>query len=78
MSNVTNSKPNKRNGIVICGSYGQGNAGDESISRKRFYRKFIKLPPRKTSPFYLAIREETAVRHGVHALHMFDIAGSKK
>ncbi len=77
MSNVTNSKPNKRNGIVICGSYGQGNAGDESIL-KAILQEIHQAAPEENVTVLSRNPEETAVRHGVHALHMFDIAGFKK
>ena len=31
MPELSSKKTNKRRGVIICGSYGHGNAGDEAI-----------------------------------------------
>ncbi len=77
MSNVNNLKLNTRNGIVICGSYGQGNAGDESIL-KAILQEIRQAAPEESITVLSRNPEETTARHGVHSLHMFDIAGFKK
>ena len=48
MSNYSQQKSNKpRNGIVICGSYGLGNAGDESILKAILQEAHTVAPDQK-------------------------------
>ena len=78
MSNYSKQKSNKpRNGIVICGSYGLGNAGDESILKAILQEARTVAPDQKITVLSRN-PEETVVRHGVHAIHMFNIPAVRK
>lgn len=77
MSNFNHSKPNKRSGIVICGSYGLGNAGDESIL-KAILQEVRQAAPEEAITVLSRSPEETAARHGVQAIHMFDIPAMRR
>ncbi len=68
------SKSNQRRGILICGSYGLGNTGDEAIL-KAILREVRAAAGDEELTVLSRNPEETAVRHGVKALHMFDIPG---
>ena len=63
---------NTRAGIVICGSYGLGNAGDESIL-KAILQEVRAVAPEESVLVLSRNPEETAARHGVKALHMFNL-----
>ncbi|MBQ9931744.1 MAG: polysaccharide pyruvyl transferase CsaB [Firmicutes bacterium] len=61
-----------RQGAVICGAYGRGNAGDEAIL------KAILMQLKKTDPdmpFWVMTRnrEETRVTHKVRAMYIFNV-----
>lgn len=71
------SKLNQRTGIVICGSYGLGNAGDESIL-KAILREVRAAAGDEELIVLSRDPAETAARHGVKALHMFDLTGVLK
>lgn len=70
-------KSKKRTGILICGSYGLGNAGDEAIL-KAILREVRAAAPDEELTVLSRDPAETAGRHGVAALHMFDIPGILK
>ena len=67
-------KSNERTGILICGSYGLGNTGDESIL-KAILREVRAVAGDEQLTVLSRNPAETAARHGVNALHMFDIPG---
>ena len=77
MSNFNDSKSNKRSGIVICGSYGLGNAGDESIL-KAILQEVRTAAPQEEITVLSRNPEETSARHGVRSIHMFDIPTMRK
>ncbi len=64
----------KRRGVVICGSYGLGNAGDEAIL-KSILQEVRSFAPE--DPITVLSRDPaaTAAQHGVRAVHMFDLFG---
>ena len=64
-------KVNNRSGIVICGSYGLGNAGDESIL-KAILQEVRTVAPAEEITVLSRNPEETKLCHGVRSLHMFD------
>lgn len=68
------SKSNQRTGILICGSYGLGNTGDEAIL-KAILREVRSTAPGEELTVLSRNPGETAARHGVASLHMFDIPG---
>ena len=65
-------KVNNRSGIVICGSYGLGNAGDESIL-KAILQEVRTVAPAEEITVLSRNPEETKLCHGVRSLHMFDL-----
>ncbi len=65
---------NKRSGILICGSYGLGNTGDEAIL-KAILREARSAAGGEELTVLSRDPAETTARHGVAALHMFDIPG---
>ena len=67
-------KSNQRAGILICGSYGLGNTGDESIL-KAILREVRAAAGDEELTVLSRDPEETAARHVVRALHMFDLPG---
>ncbi len=67
-------KLNKRSGVLICGAYGMSNAGDEAIlqalvAQVRSIDADMPITVLSRTP------EQTAERHGVESLHMFDLRG---
>ncbi len=72
MSKQRQGQSNKRSGVLICGSYGLGNAGDESIL-KAILQEVRAVAP--AEPITVLSRDpaETTARHGVAAVHMFHI-----
>lgn len=63
---------NLRSGIVICGSYGLGNAGDEAIL-KAILQEVRATAPGEEITVLSRNPAETEARHSVQAVHMFDI-----
>ena len=74
MCKHTESKQNTRSGILICGSYGLGNAGDESIL-KAILQDVRSAAPQEEIIVLSRDPEETTQRHHVRSLHMFDFPG---
>ena len=72
MEKQNQRKVNNRSGIVICGSYGLGNAGDESIL-KAILQEVRAVAPAEEITVLSRDPEETKMRHGVWSLHMFDL-----
>ena len=72
MEKQSQRKVNNRSGIVICGSYGLGNAGDESIL-KAILQEVRAVAPAEEITVLSRDPEETKMRHGVWSLHMFDL-----
>lgn len=65
---------NQRSGILICGSYGLGNTGDEAIL-KAILREARAAAGGEELTVLSRNPAETTARHGVAALHMFDLPG---
>ncbi|MBQ9617946.1 MAG: polysaccharide pyruvyl transferase CsaB [Oscillibacter sp.] len=63
-----------RNGILICGAYGLGNAGDEAIL-SAILREVRTVAPGAEITVLSRNPEETAARNGVEALYFFDLPG---
>ena len=61
----------KRDGVLICGAYGKGNAGDDSIL-EAILGQMRAIDP--DMPLYVLSRnpKETRLRYGVGAIHTFD------
>lgn len=66
-----------RNGIVICGAYGLGNAGDEAIL-SAILREVRTAAPDAEITVLSRDPAETAARNDVKALYMFDLPGMGK
>ncbi len=71
------SDKNKRRGVVICGAYGLGDAGDEAIL-EAILAEVRAIAPEE--PITVLSRDPagTAACHGVHAVHMFNLPGLLK
>lgn len=65
---------NKRDGVVICGAYGRGNAGDEAIL-EAILLELRAIDP--DLPLWVMTRkpEDTRLRHRVNAVYTFHIPG---
>lgn len=61
-----------RNGVVICGAYGMGNAGDDAIL-EAIIGEVSEISP--TLPITALSRnpKETRLKYGVNSVHMFDV-----
>ena len=61
---------NERDGVLICGAYGKGNAGDDSIL-EAILQQLRHIDP--DLPFYVLSRnpKETQLRYRIHAIHTF-------
>lgn len=68
----TPSAASKRSGILICGSYGLGNAGDESIL-KAILQDVRSVAPNEEIIVLSRNPAETSKKHNVKALHMFNL-----
>ena len=64
-------KANTRRGVLICGAYGHGNAGDEAIL-EAIVREMRAIDPEMPVTVLSRTPKETAERNGVRALHTFD------
>jgi len=67
------SRPrNRRDRVIVCGAYGRGNAGDESILRSILTELRAQDPD---LPVWVVSRnpKETELQHRVPAIHTFDI-----
>lgn len=65
-------KSGGRNGVVICGAYGMGNAGDDAIleaivSEMREIDPFMPITALSRKP------KETQLKYSIDCVHMFDI-----
>ena len=71
---VSEEKKKKRRGVLICGAYGMGNAGDEAIL-EAMVGEMRSIDP--TMPITLLSRtpKATAAKFGVDALHTFNVPG---
>lgn len=67
-------QPDPRKGILICGAYGLGNAGDEAIL-KAILREVYSVMPDADVTVLSRNPVETAEANNIHVLHMFDICG---
>ena len=67
-------KPNTKSGVLICGAYGHGNAGDEAIL-EAIVGELRAIDPDMPITVLSRTPEATAARNGVQALHTFDFPG---
>ena len=67
-------KPNSRSGVLICGAYGHGNAGDEAIL-EAIVSELRGIDPEMPITVLSRTPEATAARNGVRALHTFNFPG---
>jgi polysaccharide pyruvyl transferase CsaB len=65
---------NKRRGVLICGAYGYGNAGDDAIL-EAIVAQMRELDPDIPITVLSRRPEETRSRYGVAALHTFNVPG---
>lgn len=65
-------KPGPRDGVLICGAYGKGNAGDDSIL-DAIISQMRHIDP--DMPLYVLTRtpKETAIRYRIGAAHTFNV-----
>ena len=66
------AKVNSRRGVLICGSYGHGNAGDEAIL-EAIISAFRSRDPQLPITVLSRSPEETEKRHGVKAIYKFNM-----
>ncbi len=66
--------PAKRDGVVICGSYGRGNAGDESILAA-IVAEMRQIDPDMSIWVMTRAGRETRLRHRVNAVYTFNVPG---
>lgn len=66
-----------RNGVVICGAYGLGNAGDEAILNA-ILQQVRSAAPEAEITVLSRNPKETAAAHGVDARFMFNIPGVQR
>lgn len=76
MSNA-GEKQNSRSGVLICGAYGLGNAGDDAIL-EAIVRQMRSIDPDMPITVLSRRPEETEARYGVKALHTFNFPGFLK
>ena len=74
MGKQNDAKLNKRRGVVICGAYGLGNVGDEAIL-KAILREVREFAPGEPITVLSRDSAQTAARHGIQAIHMFNLPG---
>jgi len=67
-------KPGRRDGVLICGAYGKGNAGDDAIL-EAIIRQMRGIDP--DVPLYVLTRtpKATKMRYRIGAVHTFDFPG---
>ena len=70
----TNRKKDERSGVLICGAYGMSNAGDEAILQA-LVAEMRAIDPDMPICVLSRTPKQTAERHGVESLHMFDLRG---
>ena len=66
-----------KRGVLICGAYGMANAGDEAIL-DAILAEMRSIDPDMPLTVMTRSVEETALKHGVKAVHTFDIPGFLK
>ncbi len=71
------NQPNTRRGVLICGAYGHGNAGDEAIL-EAIVASLRDLDPALPITVLSRTPEKTAAELGVEALHTFDFRGFRQ
>ena len=67
----TATKKNNRRGILICGAYGHGNAGDEAIL-EAIVQEMRGIDPDMSITVLSRTPEETAARYGVKSIFTFN------
>ena len=77
MANTRRQVHTHRSGVVICGAYGHGNAGDEAIL-EAIIASLRELDANLPITVLSRTPEQTAKRHGVQAVHSFDLKGMKR
>lgn len=71
------NQPNTREGVLICGAYGHGNAGDEAILLA-IINSLRSIDPKLPITVLSRTPEKTAERFGVKALYTFDFLGFQR
>lgn len=71
---IIGRKVNNRRGVLICGAYGMGNAGDEAIL-DAIVAEMRSIDPEMPITVLSRTPEATAAKHGVTGLHTFDFRG---
>ena len=74
MQKQHDTKKDKRRGVVICGAYGLGNAGDEAIL-KAILQEVRAFAPGEPITVLSRAPAETAALHGIRAIHTFNLPG---
>ena len=77
MGKQNDAKFDQRRGVVLCGAYGLGNAGDEAIL-KAVLQEVRAFAPGEPVTVLSRDPAQTAALHGVQAIHMFDLPGMLK
>lgn len=72
--NTAPEKQNNRRGVLICGAYGHGNAGDDAIL-EAIVHEMRQIDPDMPVTVLSRTPEVTARRYGVRALFTFDFPG---
>lgn len=71
---IVGLKQNKKAGVIICGAYGMGNAGDEAIL-EAIIREMRAIDPAMSITVMTRDPEGTAKRFGVRTRHTLDFFG---
>jgi len=66
--------PGRRDGVLICGAYGKGNAGDDAIL-EAIIRQMRSIDPDLPLCVLTRTPKETRVRYRIGAVHTFDFPG---
>jgi len=67
-------RDNERRGVLICGAYGHGNAGDDAIL-EAIVLEMREIDPSMPVTVLSRRPDEEAARFGINALHTFDFFG---
>lgn len=70
--NQSEKKGNRRSGVLICGAYGMSNAGDEAVL-DALLAEMRSIDPDMPVTVLSRTPAETRAKHGVPAIHMFNV-----
>ena len=68
---------NLRNGVIICGAYGMGNAGDDAIL-EAIIGEVGEIAPGEPITALSRNPKETKLKYGVNSVHMFNFFGFRR